>query len=175
MSDKQSGYILLYRSFWNNPLYEGERFDTRSAWLYLFSHANYKKNAIKTTGGVVSVGRGQLFTTIRYLALIFQWDKDTVSRFLHKLEKAGMITRMKSNHGTLITIVNYNKYQGSSGSDVVSGDTDTDMTTDMVGDMVGDTESPLLNKSNKESINESKKESKKEAPPRRGGWGVEYE
>jgi len=173
MADKRKGYILLYRSFWDNPLWEKEKFDYRSAWMYLISHANYKNNSIATTMGVVNVGRGQLHTTIRHLSLIFQWDKNTVMRFLHKLEKLGMIVQNKSAHGTLLTIVNYNKYQGESDHDGKDADANSDTASDTVADTASDTKSPLLNTCNNTSNEYMTNESKKEAPPRRGGRVIE--
>ena len=174
MADKRKGYVVMWRSAWDNALFH-ERANNISAWMYLIAHANYKNSAISTSGGVVNVERGQLHTTIRFLALVFQWDPKTVMRFLQKLEKAGMVTQNKSPHGTLLTIVNYNKYQSLSDSADEKGNTDSHTTGNTEGNTVWNTDSTLLNTSNNTDTNTSIKEGKKEAPPRRGGWGVNYE
>lgn len=167
MGDKRKGYVIMWRSAWDNPMFANDRANYLSAWMYLIAHANYKKGQIRTTGGVVDVGRGQIHTTIRHLSLIFQWDKKTVERFLQNLAKAGMIVKSSSPQGTLLTIVNYNKYQALSDSDGEKGYTKSHTVGDTAGDTVGDTDSPLLNTSNNTNINTRENTSKKEPPPRR--------
>lgn len=172
MADKRKGYVIMWRSAWDNPIFANDRANYFSAWMYLIAHANYKNGTIRTSGKIINVGRGQIHTTIRYLALVFQWDKNTVMRFLNNLEKMGMITQNKSASGTLLTIVNYNKYQDLSHHEYENADTDSYTGADTDADTGADTESPLLNTSNNTLHNSSINTSKKEAPARRGNWGV---
>ncbi|NMD72794.1 hypothetical protein HHO41_21465 [Bacillus sp. DNRA2] len=50
-------------------------------------------------------------TSIRKLGAQFQWSNDKVYRFLDALEADNMIIRQPNTYYTLITIVNYDKYQ----------------------------------------------------------------
>lgn len=111
------GYIKLYRKIWENDyLNAGERFTRMTAWIWILTHANYKDGSFMKNGQLVHVKRGQLFTSIRHLALTFGWDPKTVSRFLGYMEMEKMITTTGMQRGTLITVRKYNDYQASDDS-----------------------------------------------------------
>lgn len=146
------GYIKIFRKIWSNSFYcSDERFDRRSAWLYLLTHANYEEGSFMAGGRMRHVQRGQLFTSIRYLARVWGWDKDTVVRFLGDAESEKMITRTRTQNGTLITILNFNKYQGSGDFEKKDGDTEPDTDGDTKPDTDTDTEPPLLKKNIKKN------------------------
>ena len=110
MADK--GYILLHRKIWDNPvLVTGERFDHMSAWLWLITHANYTEKSVMIRGNLYKIQRGQVFTSVRKLADVWGWDKETVCRTLNLLEREEMIYKTRTPNGTLITIRNFLKYQ----------------------------------------------------------------
>lgn len=153
------GYIKLYRKIWNNPFFcSDERFDRRSAWIYLLTHANYEDGSFMAGGRMRHVQRGQLFTSIRYLAKIWRWDKTTVARFLSDTETAKMIAVTRTQNGTLITIINFNKYQASGDSDTQDTDTQSDTKSDAESDTRPSTESTLLKKNIKKNIKKERKE-----------------
>lgn len=129
----EKGYIKLHRKVWDNPIFcSGERFDRRSAWIYLLTHANHVERSFMANGRIRHVQRGQLFTSIRFLAQLWHWDKTTVSRFLSDIETEKMITLNRTQSGTLITIVNYSKYQGF--DEVTSKNADTESDTESTSD-----------------------------------------
>lgn len=106
------GYVKLYRKIWENEyLNAGERFTRMTAWIWIITHANYKDGSFMKNGQLVHVKRGQLFTSIRHLALTFGWDPKTVVRFLGYMETEKMITTTGMQRGTLITVRKYNDYQ----------------------------------------------------------------
>ena len=143
----EKGYFQVHRKIWENPIFaSGERYDRRSAWLYIISHANYADGSFLVKGRMCHVGRGQLMTSIRYLANIWHWDKATVSRFLTDIETEKMITLTRTQNGTLITVRNYNKYQRSSDRTSENADTESDTESPSNSDTRADTESPLHNK-----------------------------
>ena len=155
------GYIHVHRKIWENAFFSSsERFDRRSAWLWLITHANYEKGSFLAKGRICYVQRGQLFTSVRYLAKIWGWDKDTVRRFLTDAETEKMITVTRTQSGTLITIVNFNKYNASGNS--ASEDTDTDADTEPTSntDSTPYAEPSLLKKNIKKNIEKSKKETR---------------
>ena len=155
------GYIHLHRKIWENTFYKsGERFDRRSAWLWLITHANYEKGSFLVKGRICMVQRGQLFTSVRYLAQVWGWDKDTVRRFLTDTEIEKMTTVTRTQNGTLITILNYNKYNSSSDSEREDTDTDTDTEPTPNTDSTPYTEPSLLKKNIKKNIEKSKEKTR---------------
>ena len=170
MADKRKGYILLWRSIWENPILD-DRFSRQAAWMYIISHASYKRQVLNVRGESFEIDRGQMFTSVRKLASIFRWNKDTVSHFLSDTEKAGMIRFSATHNGTLITIANYSKYQAFSVSHSERPDTEPDTDWDTEADTGPDTEPPHIN--NYKYINKDIKEDiKKKASAGRRGWGV---
>lgn len=155
-----AGYIKLYRKIWDNQaLSDGERFDRMSAWLWILTHANYKDGSFIKNGCLQHVKRGQLFTSIRYLALAWGWDRKTVARFLGAMETEKMITVTGLQKGTLITVRNYNKYQASevSGSEEGATEGATEWTADSTSK--GTTEGATT-KEVKKNIRRQKKETR---------------
>ena len=160
------GYIKLYRKIWENEyLNAGERFTRVSAWIWILTHANYKDGSFMKSGQLVHLKRGQLFTSIRYLALAWRWDPKTVIRFLGYMETEKMITVTGMQRGTLITVLKYNDYQASEESDSEKGYTEgyTEGRTDSNG--TGRTEG-YITKEVKKNIKKTKKET-------RGGQVIE--
>ena len=59
-----------------------------------------------------TIKRGQLLTSMRHLEDKFGWSHHTIQRVLEALQTTGEITVESNKEGTLITVVNYAKYQG---------------------------------------------------------------
>ena len=154
------GYIKLFRKIWENQiLATGERFDRVSAWLWILTHANYKEGAFVKGGQLMHVKRGQLITSIRYLAMTWGWDRKTVIRFLGAMETEKMITCTGLQKGTLITISNYSKYQGS--DDPASEEGATEGATEGTADSThGGTTEGTTTKEVKKNIKKPKKETR---------------
>lgn len=107
------GWIRLYRQIQKCSIWDSdEPYDMRSAWLYLILNANYKDGKVITKNKkLVSVERGQIFTSVRKLAEHWKWSNGKVLRFLSMLEQDKMLLIDKHTSGTLLTIVNYGLYQ----------------------------------------------------------------
>lgn len=106
------GYIKLYRQLFENPDYFKTRFDEIRAWIDLLLLANYEDKTIKVGRTDVEVKRGQVAKSVQMLADRWQWSKHTVLKFLKIKEEEGQIALPKKFPISLITIVNYEKYQG---------------------------------------------------------------
>ena len=59
-----------------------------------------------------TIKRGQMLTSMRHLEERFGWSHHTIQRILDVLQSTGEITVESDNRGTLITVVNFSKYQG---------------------------------------------------------------
>jgi hypothetical protein len=113
------GYVLLWRSFWENRFLKekGKSFSKREAWLYLFSNL---ANGIDRDG----IPRGQFEASYRYLAKVWNWETTKVFRFIKELEREKMIFRnqISMQHQTQhlpqhFTICKYELYQNPRNTD----------------------------------------------------------
>lgn len=118
-----SGFITMHRDALDHPmLQDGDRF---RAWFWLIANAAWKQTSVRVKGETVTIERGELSFSQRFLADKWGWSKSRVDRFIADLRAEGMIsTRSKngadsgatSGHNAgqgqcIITICNYSVYQ----------------------------------------------------------------
>lgn len=122
------GWIKLHRKILDCDLWNsGEPFGVREAWIDLLLMVNHADKKILFDGEPYTVKCGQKITSIRKLAERWHWSKERVARYLKTLEGEEMLTKVRHKNGTLLTIVNYGKYQGQCDTDK---DTDKDTNKD---------------------------------------------
>lgn len=110
MSDKV-GWICLHRQIQDCFLWDMEEpFDVRSAWIDLLLLVNHEDKNVLFKGKVVTVKRGQRITSIRKLSNRWGWCVEKTYKYLNVLESEGMIERDSDNSRTLLTVVNYSKF-----------------------------------------------------------------
>lgn len=105
------GWISLHRKIQDCFLWDIKPFSWGQAWIDLLLMANHKDAKIVFDGNLVTVGMGQRITSIRKLADRWGWSRTKVTNFLNTLEEEQMIKRSSDTKKTLLTIVNYEKYQ----------------------------------------------------------------
>ena len=93
-------------------MWKARPFDELHAWIWIIGHANYQREKHEFRGQLVTIERGQLVTSIDALAYEWGWDRKKVMRYTNKLKKEQMIEKSGTTYGTLITVVNYDKWQG---------------------------------------------------------------
>lgn len=104
------GYIKLHRDIVDHWLWLEPKH--LKAWLYLLCKAAWEPKTIPfNKDESVTIGRGQILTTIRQLMGQWGYYAQATLDFLNVLEKEGMITRESHSKFSIITIVNYDKYQ----------------------------------------------------------------
>lgn len=114
-----TGFIAMQRDALDHPvLFDGGRF---RAWFWLVANAAWKPTRTRIKGKIVTLERGEMTYSIRFLAENWGWSKSRVDRFLAELREEGMIeTRSKSGttagHAagqgqSIISVCNYAKYQ----------------------------------------------------------------
>lgn len=81
---------------------------TVHVWLYLMCKANIKSNS----SGAIAVNRGQHITTIKTIEDDLHLTRQNVRTALEHLKDSGEITTETISKKLLITICNYEKYQG---------------------------------------------------------------
>lgn len=112
------GWVKIYRSLMDNPIWTEEPFTKGQAWVDLIMMANHEDKQIFTKhGNVVTVKRGSLLTSTQNLADRWQWSRGRVMRHLNVLKKLKMVTAVGTADGTLVTLVKYDDFQGGRSAD----------------------------------------------------------
>lgn len=102
---KNDGWIKIWRKSINNELYFLEPFDKWHAWEDLLLLAEYDSRTGQS---------GKLEISLEALKIRWSWSSvHKVRAFLGKLKGKGMVTLSGRPTGTLVTIVNWELYQGS--------------------------------------------------------------
>lgn len=101
-----NGYIKLHRKIIDWQWYDDPYI--LKTFMTLCVMANYKDGYFLDK----KIKRGQLATSIRKLSTIMRMDKDAVNRCLKCLEKSGDIKIKRKPKFSIITICNYDLYQG---------------------------------------------------------------
>jgi hypothetical protein len=107
-----SGTVNISRDIWDDTAFKAQPFTEREAFMWLVMEASWKPREKRVGSVVVSLDRGQLATSLRFMGEAWDWPKSTVDRFLKRLEKRDMIGTADGTGVTVITIRKYNEYQG---------------------------------------------------------------
>ena len=132
MAQHNSNWIKLYRSIFDNDLWLAEEpFDRRSAWIDLILLANHKDgHFINSKGVLIKVPRGSHFTSTRVLADRWHWSRGKVDRYLRLLCETQSVTLTVTASGTLISLVNYDDYQGGRATNSTTNEATSDTTNE---------------------------------------------
>ena len=107
------GYIKLYRQLLEHDLWQDKPFSRGQAWIDLLATANYTDRTVLFDGSPIPVAAGSFITSKRKLAERWGWSTTKISKFLGVLEKEKMITQKSDTKKTVISIENWDFYQGS--------------------------------------------------------------
>ena len=123
-----TGFYLMHRGWLDHPAFGGSRepFCRRAAWAWLIENAVYQETRIGVGRKTVTLQRGQLCYSLRYMAGAWGWDDAKVRRFLARLVEETMIDCVTDAGQTLVTICNYEEYQNV--ARVTDAPTDADAT-----------------------------------------------
>lgn len=120
-----SGFFIVHRQIFQNHMFEREKFCKGFAWMWLISEASYADRDFGIGSKKVTLKRGQLSHSVRYISGVWGWPKSSVQRFLKCLEMRTMIETDNGTGQLIITICNYDEYQrGLSASGTVDGTVD---------------------------------------------------
>jgi hypothetical protein len=112
MSNKDKGYISLYRSIQDHKLYPHNRaFTLFEAWIDLLMKANHKDVEMIVEMSIKTINRGDILTSEVKLSGMWRWSRTKVRDFLRLLESDEMIIKKSTSKYTIITICNYDNYQ----------------------------------------------------------------
>jgi len=145
------GWVKLDRSILDNWLWSDGEFSRGQAWIDLLLLAAYDDEKVLTGSRLTTVPRGCVRTSVRDLAKRWGWSKKKVCNFLDVLVADNMVSKKGDTQGTLLSLVNYGKYQ-------LCGDTNEDAKGTR-GGHAGDTDGKKEENKEKKQKKEEKKES----------------
>lgn len=105
-------WVKCCRSLAENELWLLEPFTKGQAFWDLVMKANHADGRLICGNEVIEIKRGQYFTSELNLSKRWQWSRNKVRAYLKLLEKLEMATAEGTAKGTLVTIKNYEVYQG---------------------------------------------------------------
>ena len=108
-----SGTVNISRGIWFDAAFKGQPFTEREAFMWMIMEASYKAREKRVGTATISLQRGQLAASIRFMAEAWNWQKSTVDRFLKRLENRDMIGTASGTGISVITICKYNDYQSA--------------------------------------------------------------
>jgi len=161
---KRSGYFLVYRDIWRNPVFKNLL--QASCWIYFISSASHKERTLRFLDNDIFVRRGEMIMPLRVTAKRFGMTYSEIRSFILRLVRRGMITTRtaqlnhcgnhKNRKVTLICLVNYDKYQYVDSEQPVTAQLSQEV---------------LINYNNTQETNSIVKKSSKEEYKKIGEWG----
>ncbi|MGY4224403.1 hypothetical protein ACVMIH_001764 [Bradyrhizobium sp. USDA 4503] len=146
------GYIKLYRSLYEHEFFRPSPMSEREVFTWMIQEAAWKPRQRRFGQFFVDLDRGDLAGSLRFLAEKWLWSVGAVRGYLGRCEKEGMINTRTDKGVTIITICNYEYYQGD------------DQPDDTVDDKVsaqrqqGDSTAPAHDQHKTEEIKNTRKE-----------------
>ena len=113
-----AGWQKIYRDIQEHWLWEDKPLSRGQAWIDLILLVNHEDNKALIDGELVEVKRGSKITSLRKLAEQWGWSTTKVKKFLEQLKKDNMIAFESDNKKTLVTIENYDVYQGKESTEI---------------------------------------------------------
>jgi len=107
-----NGWIKLHRHLQDDPLWLSEPFTRGQAWVDLLGLANHADGYIRVNGERIDIKRGQLGYSILSLSKRWKWSRGKITRFLKEIEEQFKITLKTNTRNSIITICNYDVFQG---------------------------------------------------------------
>ena len=116
---RKSGYFICYRNIFQHPVFKNLL--QASCWIYMISSASHQDKDLRFLDNKIFVRRGEMIMPLRVTAKRFKMTYSEMRTFILRLVRRKMITtrvhqlQPTTNHPsrkvTLISIVNYDKYQ----------------------------------------------------------------
>lgn len=106
-----SGQFHVDRGIFYDWTAEDRPWCSLALWLYIISRGQYKDTTVTYLGHQFSLSRGQLVTSASHLCKVAGWTRQRLRTFLLRCVKDGKITMTGGKKGTVLTILNYDKWQ----------------------------------------------------------------
>lgn len=110
-TENNQGWIKLHRKLLDNAICDNPKY--LSVWICLLLMANHKDQEFIWNNKKIIIKEGQLLTGLKVLSKKTGVAQGTVYRILKYLESEKQIEQQKTTKFTIITIVNWDRYQQS--------------------------------------------------------------
>ncbi len=107
----KKGWISIHRKIQDHWLWRDKPFSKGQAWIDILMMVNHEDNKILIDNELMEVKRGSCITSIRQLCEKWGWSNTKVRNFLNLLAKDNMLIVQSDTKKTILTVVNYSKYQ----------------------------------------------------------------
>ena len=104
------GWIKLHRKMLDNPLVCKDG-DYLAVWVYLLLNATHKNYPALFKGKKIELKAGQLLTGRKSISNTLSINEAKIQRILKTFENEQQIEQQTSNKNSLITILNWDRYQ----------------------------------------------------------------
>ena len=108
--DSNNGWIKLHRKLLDNPVVMKDS-DHLAVWIYLLLNASHTEYPVLFGGKKISLKAGQIITGRKSIASTLGISESKVRRILDLFEIDQQIDRQRSNKNSLVSILNWDKYQ----------------------------------------------------------------
>lgn len=163
-----NGWIKIDRKIQDHWVWK--KSDYAFAWIDLILLANHKEEKIPFDNKIITIKKGQHLTSIGKLSERWHCSRDKVRNILNLFEQDGMILRESNNRRTLLTLVNYGKFQKPVTTDPTTVSS-TRTTTCKTTVTTTDPTQTRMNKNDKEIIKNEKEKAALQPNP----FGFEWE
>lgn len=105
------GFIKIPRGLFEGTEFGIEKFSRREAFIDLVQMAVFKPTTTYIGGNKITLDRGQIIASQRFLAARWRWSTGRVARFIDDLCEGGRCTAQKGKI-TIVTILDYDEFNG---------------------------------------------------------------
>lgn len=107
--DEEGRWIKIHSSIWRNPwMY---RPNVLAVWLYILSHVEWRPTDVVFEGQRITLHPGQGIFKLLDISVEMRISKSTLYRIIDVLKSEKQIETQTSPRNTLVTVVNWKKYQ----------------------------------------------------------------
>ena len=106
------GWIKLHRKILDNPIIFKDK-DYLAIWIYLLLNATHKEIPALFKGKKIILQKGQLITGRKSMASQLKISESKIYRIINDFKSEQQIEQQTSNQNSLISILNWDKYQQS--------------------------------------------------------------
>ena len=104
------GWIKIHRKMLDNPII-GKDSDYLSVWIYLLLNATHKEIPALFKGKRITLKQGQLITGRKSMSDKLKISESKIYRIINEFKSEQQIEQQTSNKNSLITILNWDRYQ----------------------------------------------------------------
>jgi len=119
-----AGFVKLYRSLLGHPAFRNDAEAMAFAWMVI--RASWKPARVRYKDRTINLQRGQLAMSVRDMGAAMDRDKAWVERLWKRLKAETMIETVTEAGVSVVTICNYDTFQGERDTCKTPGETVTE-------------------------------------------------